>query len=341
MENHLILGFVSIVAGGMMQGSYVLPMKYTREWKWENTWLIFSILAMLVLPWVTVFSTTSGLAVLCSHSKPAVLLAVCFFGLCWGVGCVLYGQGVMSLGIALGTALILGIAATLGSLVPLLVQHPAKVFETAGVLTLVGVAIMLSGIIVCAIAGRERDQWKHQSTQRKRNSQTFIVGIVICVLSGIFSAAINFGFALGQQITAEAHAIGNSRVAAVYPVLALLMTSGFIANAGYSVYLLNRNRSWAAFCRTGTATSFSLAALMGILLFSGYVLYGVGINQLAALGPSTGWSLFISTFVLTANISGLLTGEWRDAGDRARRLMYAGSLILLIAVAIIGAANGV
>lgn len=339
MENHLIVGFVSIVAGGMMQGAYVLPMKYTREWKWENTWLIFSILAMLVLPWVTVCFTTSGLAVLCVNSKPSVLLTVCFCGLCWGIGCVLYGQGVIALGIALGTALILGITATLGSLVPLLVQHPEKVFETAGILTLVGVTIMLSGIVVYALAGRERDRWKHQSTQRKSSSPIFIVGIVICTLSGIFSAALNFGFVLGQQITAQANAIGNSQVAASYPLLALLLTSGFIANAGYSVYLLSRNRTWAAFCRTGAATSFFLATLMAILLFSGYVLYGIGINELAAFGPSAGWSLFISTFVLTANISGLLTGEWRNAGTRAKRLMYAGSLSLLTAIIILGGAN--
>ena len=37
---------------GLFQGSFVLPMTLTREWKWEHTWAAFSLLGMLVFNWL-------------------------------------------------------------------------------------------------------------------------------------------------------------------------------------------------------------------------------------------------------------------------------------------------
>jgi L-rhamnose-H+ transport protein len=292
--------------------------------------------AMLILPWTLTFSSTPDLAAIYKASSQETLGLVGFFGLCWGFGCVLYGLGVVALGIALGAAVILGITAALGSLVPLLIQHPEEILRRTGLLTVLGVVVMLLGIIVCAVAGKARDR---QQGEAKSGATGFLAGLIICVLSGVLSAFLNFGFVFGEEISSNAQSAGNDQVSAVYPLLALLLSAGFIGNAGYSVYLLTKNRTWDRFQLAGVVSHWLLATLMGFLLFGGYVLYGIGIANLGPLGPSAGWSLFLSMFVITANIAGILTGEWRGAGTRARRTMFSGSLILVVAVVILGIAN--
>jgi L-rhamnose-H+ transport protein len=332
MEPQFARGLAYVILGGAIQGAYVLPLKYTPHWARENTWLVYSSCAMFILPWALALSATTNLLAVFRASSWNGLLLVSLCGLGWGLGNVLYGLGVMALGIGLGAALILGITASLGSLLPLILHHPQGIFSRAGLLTILGVVVMMAGVAVCARAGNDRDR-------RKFEPGRFLRGALICVASGVLSAFLNFGFILGAQIVAHAQKAGNSPVIAVYPVLALLLTGGFLGNFAYCLYLLTKGKSWRRFRIAGAAGHWWLGALMGLLLFGGYVLYGIGVAKLGALGPSVGWSVFLSMFVITANMAGMLTGEWRDAGARARRTMLTGSLILLVAVVILGIAN--
>jgi L-rhamnose-H+ transport protein len=38
-----------VILAGIFQGSFILPMTLVKQWKWENTWLVFSFLGMIVL----------------------------------------------------------------------------------------------------------------------------------------------------------------------------------------------------------------------------------------------------------------------------------------------------
>lgn len=46
-----ILGLLLAIAAGALNGSYALPMKRTEKWAFENTWLVYSVIAMLFLNW--------------------------------------------------------------------------------------------------------------------------------------------------------------------------------------------------------------------------------------------------------------------------------------------------
>ena len=45
MQN-AVLGLILLIIAGGMNGSFTLPMKYTRRWAWENTWLAWTIFAL-------------------------------------------------------------------------------------------------------------------------------------------------------------------------------------------------------------------------------------------------------------------------------------------------------
>ena len=58
-------GIAWVLAGGVMNGSFVLPMKKMTGWRWENIWLPYSVVAMVIIPWSFALATVPGLAAEC------------------------------------------------------------------------------------------------------------------------------------------------------------------------------------------------------------------------------------------------------------------------------------
>ena len=114
------------------------------------------------------------------------------------------------------------------------------------------------------------------------------------------------------------------------------MTAGAIINVAYCLWLLVRNRSAGRFVRGSGWRPWLLASSIGLLWMGAIAAYGLGAVQLGELGPILGWPLFMATIIITANIWGALTGEWRGAGSKAVRSMVVSLIILSVAIFIFG-----
>src|SRR5260370_685268 len=66
-----------------------------------------------------------------------------FFGVGWGIAQVLFGISIQRLGLALAYAIVVGLGALLGTLVPLFVQHRAQVGRATLIQVLAGMVVML------------------------------------------------------------------------------------------------------------------------------------------------------------------------------------------------------
>jgi L-rhamnose-H+ transport protein len=120
------LGLAILVLASIMNASFTLPMKYTSRWAWENTWMGWTIFALLVLPPVITLSTVRHLREIYSSVAPGMLLVVILFGVGWGVAQVFFGMVVDAIGIALAFSLVLGTSAGVGTLIPLVRLHPER-----------------------------------------------------------------------------------------------------------------------------------------------------------------------------------------------------------------------
>lgn len=326
------LGLLAVIAGGVCQGSFMLPMKWTRQWAWENTWLVFASTAYLLLPWLVVLVAVPAVFEVYARAPATDVLLILLFGLGWGMGAVTFGLGVTALGMALGFAVILGVAATVGALVPLLLfqYRPSPI---GLLLTVMSLGVMLVGVVVCSFAGR----WQHrtEATEDRR----YLHGLALCVASGLLSACGNIGFAFGADLIDAFRQRGVSENWAAMPVWSLLTSAMFVCNAGYAGWLLAKNRTAANFRLPRTGAYYVYGALMGAVWIGGFVFYGAGALRMGALGPSLGWAILMSVMVATANLLGLATGEWRDAPRASTRRLYGGLLLLLVAIAGLGGAN--
>jgi L-rhamnose-H+ transport protein len=149
-------GLAILVLASMMNASFTLPMKYTSRWAWENTWMAWTIFALLILPPVITLSTVPRLGEIYASVDPSMLLVVMLFGVGWGVAQVFFGLAVDAIGIALTFSLVLGTSAAVGTIILLARLHPERLQTAAGRGVLGGVALVIGGVLLCATAGRMR-----------------------------------------------------------------------------------------------------------------------------------------------------------------------------------------
>jgi L-rhamnose-H+ transport protein len=331
-------GIMLILLAGFLQGTFMLPMKYAQRWEWENTWLGFSFSAYLVFPWLVALLTVPHLKEVFANTSGVTLVKTFVWGLGWGLGGLLFGLSVNYVGLALGFAIVIGLTAALGTLIPLLLVSHVDLASTQGTLVMAGVMVALVGISVCSWAGklRENASAKDRSTSDPPPSRSYTLGLLLCMVSGFLCPCGNLGFAFGSEMTVVATKLGTAAEYASYPLWALLALPPFICSGGFCLYLLARNRTLARFVLTETGRNYLLAASMGLMWLGGMLLYGMGANMLGHIGSSIGWAIVMSLMVIVANLWGLATGEWRGIGRRPLRIMTAGLAILVIAMFMIG-----
>ncbi len=245
-------GLSLVVLGGMLNGSFAAPMKRLSAWKWENIWLIYAFSGLLILPWAVALVTVPHLGSVFQQSSGAVLAKVALFGFAWGIGGLLFGQGLARVGLALGFALILGITSSFGALLPLIVLHRDQLWLRPGLALMAGTVVMTVGLVFLAVAGMRRERDLAASTERSG----FGVGLIICILSGIFSAMLNFAFVFGEEMRQLALHAGASTPMSGNAIWALGVTCGCLPNAAYCIYLLNKNRTWSVYRQKNTGAAY-------------------------------------------------------------------------------------
>ena len=331
------IGLAAVVFAGMLQGLFAVPMKYARRWNYEHIWLIYSLAGMVVLPWMLTIATVPHLGEVYALTPMPVLVRIAGFGLCWGIGSALAGLGMNLLGIGLGMAIILGLSASLGSLIPLLILSPQQLHTPQGRIYLVGTVIMLAGIAVCARAGMLRDAARNRSESAPHRS--FLPGFLVCCLSGLFSSTLNFSYAFGGDALDRARSLGASQLWSTGVVTALAVSGGFISNLAYCGYLLRKNGTLGKFTGDGAATGWVCGALMGLFWFGGQSLYAIGITWMGELGVVIGWPLLMGMIIVTSNAAGVMTGEWNGVSAMTKRFLAFGMLIILTALGVLAMAQ--
>jgi L-rhamnose-H+ transport protein len=335
MTQTLWTGLAITLAAGVTAGNCMVPMKFAKRWAWENTWLMFSLVSLLVLPWVLAFWTVNDLLGVYASLDAEQYVVPVLFGAGWGIAQVLFGLSIARLGLALAYNIIIGLGALLGSLVPLVLQNREVIGTGRGNLILGGMAIMIVGIAISGRAGRVRELAAGQAQAGR--SGTYTVALLLAILCGVMAPMLNYSFAFGQDIAKAAAQMGTSPVRSGYAVWPIALAGGLVPNLLYSLFLLSRNRTWNRFDTWIPDVSF--AGLMGVMWMTAMALYSAGSVYLGALGTSLGWALFQIFMIMTANVSGVLTGEWKAAPREARRGLWASLALLAIATGMIALGN--
>ena len=335
MTANLGAGGLLVFLAALMNASFTLPMKRLPRWSWENTWLLWSLFALVVFPFLAALATVPGVLQGYSSVPFGSLLRVVVFGMAWGVAQVLFGLSVVNIGIALTFSLVLGISAALGTVVPFVRLHPDLLLSRTGFFVWSGVALVCLGMAACAMAGRQREievAPDPVSLPADARGRSFWTGLLLACVSGVCASFMNLGVAFAAPLLQMAAAHDSRPYWQLNAVWLPLLLGGAIPNLLYCLYLLRRHRSFGNFTLRRTASYWLLTLLMAALWFGSTLLFGVAQFYLGSLGPVLGWPVFMSLIVIFASLLGWLSGEWRSASRRPFHLQLTGMGLLVAAV---------
>ncbi|MQY77707.1 MAG: rhamnose/proton symporter RhaT [Bacteroidetes bacterium] len=329
----MFLPFLLVIFASFFQGTFGLGMKYMAPLKWESWWLVHASVAMLAFPLTWALLVVPDLfAVISSAPANAITLAA-LFGFLWGVGGIMFGVCVPYIGLSLTYGIVMGLASSVGSLIPLF-QLENAVSNPAFSVVLAGVFVMLIGVAITAVAGIKRDKMRKEESK----SSNIVKGIIFASVCGVLSALLNVGFANAAPVAKVAEASGvitrNSSLAA----WAVVLTGAYLMNAGYAVILLFKNKSWSSFGVSQSGKAYLWAIVAGLCWFAALGIYGQGSALLGEIGPVIGWPILLGLSLIISNIWAYGSGEWKGA-VKPFRIMLLGIAVLIIASIILGYAN--
>ncbi len=327
---------------GMFSGSFGFPMKFTTKWRWENTWSMWTIWTLLVVPWVVALLNVPHLFQVYSQVSWVTISVVSLFGFIWGFSAIAFGFGIAYLGLALGYSLMMGLVIVVGSLLPLFTEHFDTILERRGLAIIGGVCVIILGIAINAWAAilKERDLAAAAVNAEKPTARKSLgKGILICLVAGFTGPMLNYAFIYGGSIRTAAEQMGASPSIAPSSVWTIALLAGLVPNLAYCLWLIRKNQVWHLFRASGTRRYYLLTLLMGLLWGGSLEIYGMAIVNLGKDGPSIGWAVCNTIAIFWANILGILSGEWKGVGKKGLTVMVFGLTILLAGVGILGWAN--
>src|SRR4051812_5056156 len=93
---------------GFMNGTYAFPLKYMTRWSNETSWLVFSPLAFLLMPWLCLFLLDNNIFTLLNSIPNNSLYILLLAGLLFGIGMITFTFSLRFVGI--GISFILNIS---------------------------------------------------------------------------------------------------------------------------------------------------------------------------------------------------------------------------------------
>jgi L-rhamnose-H+ transport protein len=337
MTSQTAQAILLVLCAALMNAAYALPMRLNKKWEWEHSWFAFSLLGVAVVPTAIATVTVPRLWSTYMTVSHGTLAAMALFGAGWGVSLVFFGLALTRLGLAITFAVSLGTSAAVGALTPLVSQHSDQLMTRQGAFILLGLLVIIAGVALCGLAGRDRDVALQKQNPNKR--QNFLSGFLLAFVSGILGSMLNLGLAFGGSIQHSAKQNGASLAMMSNAVWLPCLYAGFLPGVIYCYRRMRKNHSVAKLGLKGTWYYWFAAASMGLLWFGSIILYSISTVKLGDLGTSIGWPLFLASIVVASTALGVLTGEWARTGIRPLRTMVVGVALLILAIAILSFAS--
>lgn len=338
----IMIGFAILLFAGLCQGSFGLGYKNYQPLKWEAFWGVYSLFCVIVplsWAWIQVPSFVNYLT--SADLKHIVVPVLC--GAIWGISAVGFSKAVTYIGISLVYGLSMGISAVIGSIIPL-VSMENKPSLTSIVLLIVGMIVTLAGIAVITKAGivkiAEQQTVEKDSANKDGKAGKAKIGLLLAMLSGFGSGAMNIGFdfasPIGNAIMQDGY--GETGASAIQWLLVLL--GGALAGIIYCIIELSKNKTWVSFTYKGSKKRIVILFVTSIVWFAALASYGIATLMLGDMGAVTGWILFNALALIISNLWGIQCGEWKGAKKGKKILLY-GNLVLIISWVFIGISNAI
>jgi len=346
-----LVGVIYHWIGGLSSASFYVPYKKIKLWSWEIFWITGGIFSWLFAPWIGAFAQTENLLEVLSATPLSVLGWCYFWGAMWGLGGLTFGLTMRYLGLSLGMAVALGLTTVIGTMGPPIFHGTLGELAstTSGMTTFMGIVVTLVGIVVVAMAGKQREHELGEDISEAGDTEFDLKkGLMIAVFSGVMSGCFAWGLDAGQAIRDLTLEQGTNPLNQGLPVLCVVLAGGLTTNLIWCAILIAKNGSlpeltgqMADGTRLDTKTlmvNYGLAALGGTIWYLQFFFYTMGESQMGKYGFSS-WTLHMASIILFSTLWGFALSEWKGVSTSARRKVWLGIILLVGSTVIIGVGN--
>ena len=156
----LFLPFLLLIFASFFQGTFGLGMKYMNPMSWESWWVIHVLVAMILFPMIWAYIVIPDLFDIIASSPKDAIYSAMLYGFLWGIGGIMFGVSVPYIGLSLTMGIVMGLAGSAGSLIPLF-QIENATSQPSFPYIIGGLIISLIGVTITAKAGIDRDKLEH------------------------------------------------------------------------------------------------------------------------------------------------------------------------------------
>ena len=147
----MLVGILWALLAGLMLGLYAIPGKYTKNFKEENTWGLFFMLTMFVVPIAATLVIMKDVGdIYGTPEVRAILPQMVITSVLWGIGVMMWGKAIHHIGVSLGFSLFIGTVIVSGIVTGEWKLASAK----AKNLLYTGLACMVVGILIISVGNK-------------------------------------------------------------------------------------------------------------------------------------------------------------------------------------------
>jgi L-rhamnose-H+ transport protein len=321
-----LCAFLLLAAAGLFQAAFALPIKYTREWRWEQVWAAQSATANVLFPLVWAMSVPRELWDQAGRIPVSHWITSYGWGLLWGGGGVAYSLALTRLGMAFANSLVIGVSIIVGALLPL----ATKAADTS-----VRPASFTMGLVLCILSTALLGLFRRGANQKTLLAMPLRLDsygrvVVVAVVSGVLSAS--YGLALAFKFD-TVRALTGGRISALSASLLVLLPV-YLGGASVAIPIALscsvRSRTLSLFWRANAVRNWLLALVMGFCAAATAVFYNLGSTMGGHPSPNVSFAVFMAFFLVGGVVLGFLTGEMRESARAAKigLLLSAGGLVV-------------
>ncbi|MFC5624784.1 L-rhamnose/proton symporter RhaT [Algoriphagus winogradskyi] len=334
-------GVLLAITAGVMLGLYALPEKFTNGFTYENTWSLFFLLTMFVVPIVASVLLIDGFGQIFGEMPAELWLKMGLASFLWGIGVMMWSKAINHIGLSLGFSIFIGTVIFIGSLIPFAVDGLPDTESL--ILILIGILVVLFGVILKGKAGliREKDEALANINNLTVDTKgSMATGILIAVIGGLLATGFSYANAVGRPYLHEAsQAQGNADWVTAVAVMFPIFISGGVVMAAYFGYHLSKKKAWSAFKTPSFSKNFILILIMAVFHYAASALFAFAAFKLGESGNTVGYAIYNTSCVVTAILSGVITKEWISASPKSKKLLYAGVACMVIGIVVIAMGN--
>ncbi len=341
------LGLLLHAIGGLAAGSFYIPFKLIKKWKWETSWLILGFAAWVFAPLIMAWLTVPNLFEVLGAASFEVKFYTFLFGILWGIGALTFGLSMRYLGIGLGMAVALGFTAAFGTLIPPIYNgtFSSLIATNGGKVVLLGVIVSLIGIAIAGKAGMLKEKDLDDKQQQEAVAEfNLSKGLIIATISGILSACFAFGLAAGKPIAEEAVKLGTDNLFQNNPVIVWILWGGFLTNFIWTMILSFKNKTFKDFTDKtikNKKKNYLLAIAGGVTWYFQFFFYGMGTTFLGKEYEFASWTLHMAFIIIFSTLWGLYFKEWKGVSKKTMHTLWLGLAVIIFSTILIGIGNNI